>query len=349
MRLRRLCLVAIVGMAALTSSARAEDPPNVAAKQVAGLFMQSCIQFAGDKEGLRSWAKKTGLKELPAGGQDKFLYGLPGVVFDASNKDGKFVLVSEDGGSCSVIAEMANGPVVITDLEQALSDAKIAFKVTAEKSDAQETALKHREYQASQGERELAAAGQHGEGSHRRPGDADRQPLLRPLAKPTSRFVCQSCGAVSPKWAGRCEACDEWNSIVEEAITARPGPAAKGAAGTARRVRRPGRQRRTAAALPDRHRRAGPRAGRRAGAGLGGPGRRRPRHRQVHPAAAGGRQPGPRRAARALHLRRGIDRADPPARPPPRRPGRAAGTRRRDQPARHRRQPGSRPATPRWW
>jgi hypothetical protein len=153
-RLYRLCLVAVVGMAALTSSARAEDPPNVAAKQVAGLFVQSCIQFAGDKEGLRSWAKKTGLKELPAGVQDKFLYGLPGVVFDASNKVGKFVLVSEDGGSCSVIAEMANGPVVITDLEQALNDAKIAFKVTAEKSDAKEAVLKHREYQASQGERE---------------------------------------------------------------------------------------------------------------------------------------------------------------------------------------------------
>ena len=54
------------------------------------------------------------------------------------------------------------------------------------------------------------------------------------MAKPTSRFVCQTCGAVSPKWAGRCEACGEWNTIVEEAITPRPGPAAK--AGSARRV-----------------------------------------------------------------------------------------------------------------
>ncbi|HEX3401762.1 MAG TPA: DNA repair protein RadA [Acetobacteraceae bacterium] len=52
------------------------------------------------------------------------------------------------------------------------------------------------------------------------------------MAKPTSRFVCQSCGAVSPKWAGRCESCGEWNSIVEEAIAApRPGPAGKAAAG----------------------------------------------------------------------------------------------------------------------
>jgi DNA repair protein RadA/Sms len=35
-----------------------------------------------------------------------------------------------------------------------------------------------------------------------------------------SRFVCQQCGAVHPKWAGRCEACDGWNSLVEEAAQA---------------------------------------------------------------------------------------------------------------------------------
>ncbi len=34
----------------------------------------------------------------------------------------------------------------------------------------------------------------------------------------TSHYVCQACGAVSPKWVGRCEACGEWNSLVEEAI-----------------------------------------------------------------------------------------------------------------------------------
>ena len=39
------------------------------------------------------------------------------------------------------------------------------------------------------------------------------------------RYVCQSCGAAGPKWAGRCESCGEWNTIVEEAVEARPGPA----------------------------------------------------------------------------------------------------------------------------
>jgi DNA repair protein RadA/Sms len=49
------------------------------------------------------------------------------------------------------------------------------------------------------------------------------------LAKAVTRFVCQSCGAVTPKWAGRCETCGEWNTIEEETVAARPGPAGKAA------------------------------------------------------------------------------------------------------------------------
>ncbi len=37
------------------------------------------------------------------------------------------------------------------------------------------------------------------------------------MAKPTPRFVCQSCGAVHGKWSGRCGDCGAWNTIVEEA------------------------------------------------------------------------------------------------------------------------------------
>ena len=38
------------------------------------------------------------------------------------------------------------------------------------------------------------------------------------LAKATTRFICQQCAHVEPKWAGRCPTCGEWNSLVEEAI-----------------------------------------------------------------------------------------------------------------------------------
>jgi DNA repair protein RadA/Sms len=37
------------------------------------------------------------------------------------------------------------------------------------------------------------------------------------MSRVQSRFVCQQCGAVHPKWTGRCEACGGWNSLVEEA------------------------------------------------------------------------------------------------------------------------------------
>jgi len=51
------------------------------------------------------------------------------------------------------------------------------------------------------------------------------------VAKPAIRYVCQNCGAAYPKWAGRCDACGEWNTIVEETAEARPGPAGRAAAG----------------------------------------------------------------------------------------------------------------------
>ncbi len=42
------------------------------------------------------------------------------------------------------------------------------------------------------------------------------------MAKATTRFVCQACGSVSPKWMGKCNECGEWNSLVEEAVRAAP-------------------------------------------------------------------------------------------------------------------------------
>ena len=35
-------------------------------------------------------------------------------------------------------------------------------------------------------------------------------------------WFCTSCGADSPKWAGRCPACGEWNTMVEEKVSTSP-------------------------------------------------------------------------------------------------------------------------------
>ncbi len=36
------------------------------------------------------------------------------------------------------------------------------------------------------------------------------------MAKEKTVFVCQNCGYISPKWAGKCSNCNSWNSFIEE-------------------------------------------------------------------------------------------------------------------------------------
>ena len=42
------------------------------------------------------------------------------------------------------------------------------------------------------------------------------------MTVPARRYVCQQCGASHPKWAGRCDACNAWNTVIEE--IPRPNP-----------------------------------------------------------------------------------------------------------------------------
>jgi len=52
------------------------------------------------------------------------------------------------------------------------------------------------------------------------------------VSRSRSIHRCAECGAESPKWAGRCEACGAWNTLIEEVI----GAPRKGRRGTARSV-----------------------------------------------------------------------------------------------------------------
>lgn len=38
------------------------------------------------------------------------------------------------------------------------------------------------------------------------------------MAKTQTTFFCKNCGASSPKWLGKCPACGEWNTYVEEVV-----------------------------------------------------------------------------------------------------------------------------------
>ena len=39
------------------------------------------------------------------------------------------------------------------------------------------------------------------------------------MVKVKSKYVCQNCGASYSKWAGRCENCGEWNTLLEQVAT----------------------------------------------------------------------------------------------------------------------------------
>lgn len=43
------------------------------------------------------------------------------------------------------------------------------------------------------------------------------------MAKEKIIFYCQSCGAESSKWMGQCPSCKEWNTLVEETVSAKKG------------------------------------------------------------------------------------------------------------------------------
>src|SRR5712691_13101014 len=47
------------------------------------------------------------------------------------------------------------------------------------------------------------------------------------MSKRSLSFICQNCGAAAPRWQGKCEACGEWNTLVQEGAERPAGPGRK--------------------------------------------------------------------------------------------------------------------------
>ncbi len=39
------------------------------------------------------------------------------------------------------------------------------------------------------------------------------------MVKNQNKYICNACGAITPRWAGKCDSCNEWNSIEEKVDT----------------------------------------------------------------------------------------------------------------------------------
>ena len=57
------------------------------------------------------------------------------------------------------------------------------------------------------------------------------------MPKTTTRFVCAECGYASPRWLGKCPACEKFNTFSEEIVTSMPAATGAKRSASARPVR----------------------------------------------------------------------------------------------------------------
>ena len=133
--------------------------------------------------------------------------------------------------------------------------------------------------------------------------------------KARSVYRCTNCGADHPRWAGRCDVCGEWNSLVEEMATSRASATASGrrvarsedrwpkeAASLRLRAFAISRAQRVADRVEDGNQGIRFRPRRRNRAGIDGPRRWRARNRKIDAAAPGRWQTSRSSATRTLYV-----------------------------------------------
>jgi Type II secretion system (T2SS), protein E, N-terminal domain len=123
------------------------------AEELSGLFLQTCLPYAGHRAELRLWAAQLKLPEVPDPAGKAFLAGAPGKVFDASISAGKFALLSPDDGTCAVVTDRAADRETARGLERAMGEAGVKFRLVVDEDDKIDPKLHHREYMAGKGGR----------------------------------------------------------------------------------------------------------------------------------------------------------------------------------------------------
>lgn len=109
-----LAAMLALGVAPASGQTGMADPDS---GQVAGLFLQSCMKYAGNAAGLREWVSAHRLPQIPADQAATFLGSLgAGEAYGASNASGKHALVSYDSGACRVLALSGDA----SDIQQTL-------------------------------------------------------------------------------------------------------------------------------------------------------------------------------------------------------------------------------------
>ncbi len=124
------------------------------ATELAGLFAQTCVDYAGDAAGLRAWVAAQGLRPLPREAQHVFLLGPlgPGIAYNASGGAGQFFVVSYDDGACTAIGAAINAAALLPALRNELGAPNLSLELAFDRVDPTNAHRRLRGFTLSEGE-----------------------------------------------------------------------------------------------------------------------------------------------------------------------------------------------------
>lgn len=140
----------MIGLVLLGTSARAESPDPSLEQGLAAVTR--CMEFAGEPEGFRAWAKQTGLERAPLEIEKAYLASLPGSgqLFGYASATGQIAIASQDDGGCTLFVQHVDGDTFVSGVEQWLRENKLNDKpANVESRNSAKYAMTSRDYEVT--------------------------------------------------------------------------------------------------------------------------------------------------------------------------------------------------------
>jgi len=134
----------------------AGQPTPNGADQLVGLFGATCLHFAGDNAGLRSFLTQQQAPKMPQQARDAFLAGRAGEVYDVSVPNVNLALVSLDDGGCEAVVEKADPAEIIPTLQQSAAEAHVTVQALgAQQTDKSGRGVNHAAFLLTSGGKQM--------------------------------------------------------------------------------------------------------------------------------------------------------------------------------------------------
>ena len=117
-------------IALLCSGAHAQDRGQQQAERAFELFKAACADTFGIEKKVGEWAEGRVAAELPPESARAYLRGRAGRIWMFVSELGKFTLISQDGGSCTIQAERAKAASLKVLYSDFLRELPGEFKTT---------------------------------------------------------------------------------------------------------------------------------------------------------------------------------------------------------------------------